>query len=392
MGLKLQGLEELLEAESNQGGASTGAPLMIPLDEIEPDPDQPRKKLRPGHIEDLAKSIKKKGVKSPISVRPKGANGKYRINHGECRWRASQLAGKPAIPAFVDAEHDSYDQMIENIQREDLTPLEIGNWILARMKTGDKQVDIAETLGKDKSWVSRHVKIAQAGTEIHAAAEKCADYTALAELVTAFEQFPDQTASFIERQEQIARKDVLALVDRCRAPAESFPEVDEGQRQGQQLAQDAPQAGGATAAGEQSAKSIPPTEKNGPPKSSEKPAGAASGQQPKVAPKQSADPLSLLYSAQVVGKKSADAVVQDLDDDVMLKVFRTLAKAHKRGRSIGCDGMPAALAQGLTSGEFSAAGEGIYMMLAFLDGATSDAEFTTERMKERCLKPVDSLA
>jgi len=103
----------------------TGVPLSLPLELIDEDPDQPRTAgnsgFSPESIAELGATIKTRGVKSPISVRehPK-APGRYLINHGARRFRASKWAGKTTIPAFLDADYTNDDQVIENLQRDAL--------------------------------------------------------------------------------------------------------------------------------------------------------------------------------------------------------------------------------------------------------------------------------
>ena len=99
----------------------------LPLEEIHPNPDQPRKHFDEDALRSLADSIRERGVLQPIIVRP-NATGGYQLVAGERRWRAAQLAGEPTIPALVDANVDGAGSLelalIENVVREDLTPIE----------------------------------------------------------------------------------------------------------------------------------------------------------------------------------------------------------------------------------------------------------------------------
>lgn len=146
-------LTDLLESKPEKGGV-----MRVLLDDVEPDPDQPREEYTETSLRELAESIEDQGVLQPIVVRPINEAGKYVIRYGERRWRASGMAeGVDDIPVIVrELDGDSYDQMIENIQREDLTPMEIGKWILKRIDAGDEQKDIAKRLGKPDSFVSLH--------------------------------------------------------------------------------------------------------------------------------------------------------------------------------------------------------------------------------------------
>jgi ParB family chromosome partitioning protein len=110
------------------GGERTDAGRLrdIPLGEIHANPQQPRKRFEDGALTALADSIRERGVLQPIIVRP-GEQG-YELVAGERRWRAAELAGETTIPALVDHELDAAGSLelalIENIVREDLTPIE----------------------------------------------------------------------------------------------------------------------------------------------------------------------------------------------------------------------------------------------------------------------------
>jgi ParB/RepB/Spo0J family partition protein len=138
-----------------------GRPLLIPLAQIDEDPDQPRRVFSHAELIQLAESIRAVGVLQPIIVRRDHASGRYIINMGARRHRAARLAGLDAIPVIVQdaAEPDRYAQMVENIQRDDLAATEIATFVAARLGAGDKQAEIARKLGKPKDWVSRYAAI-----------------------------------------------------------------------------------------------------------------------------------------------------------------------------------------------------------------------------------------
>lgn len=118
-----RGLESLF-AESITAQAS--APSDLPIAEIEPDKNQPRKHFEPESLAELAESIRQHGVLQPITVRPNPAGG-YQIIAGERRWRAAREAGLTEIPAIVRevSDQDAMElALIENLQREDLNPVE----------------------------------------------------------------------------------------------------------------------------------------------------------------------------------------------------------------------------------------------------------------------------
>ena len=127
----------------------------IPLDAIDEDPEQPRKEFDPAALRELADTIAERGVLQPVSVRchPKQP-ARFILNFGARRLRASRLASKAAIPAFIDELASSYDQVIENEQREGLTPLELALFVERRLAAGDSQAEIARRLGKSRPYVT----------------------------------------------------------------------------------------------------------------------------------------------------------------------------------------------------------------------------------------------
>jgi ParB family chromosome partitioning protein len=134
---------------------TTGVPIRLPLDHIDEDPGQPRTEFDPQALAELAQTIQARGVRQPVSVRPHPDEpGRWILNFGARRLRASQLAGETDIPAFVDESCDRYDQVIENEQREGLQPLELALFIERRLAAGESPADIARQLGKSRPYVT----------------------------------------------------------------------------------------------------------------------------------------------------------------------------------------------------------------------------------------------
>lgn len=117
MGLMLEGLDLL----GTRPAPQDGEPMRLPVDAIGENPGQPRFEFDEEALHELAQTIRERGVRQPISVRPSpAAEGRWLLNSGARRLRASKLAGRTDIPAFIDVSADSYDQVIENEQREGL--------------------------------------------------------------------------------------------------------------------------------------------------------------------------------------------------------------------------------------------------------------------------------
>lgn len=149
-------VEENVEISANQDGI-----VKLNINEIEPNVNQARKIFDEESIEDLASSIKEYGVIQPILVAQKEKY--YEIIAGERRWRASKKAGLSEIPVIIRDNDDKRNQeisLIENIQREDLNPIEKARGIKQLMDEYDlTQARVAEILGKSRSSIANTVRI-----------------------------------------------------------------------------------------------------------------------------------------------------------------------------------------------------------------------------------------
>jgi ParB family transcriptional regulator, chromosome partitioning protein len=140
----------------------------IPLDQIQPGEEQPRDVFDFGKMEELSQSIRANGILQPIVVyRDPASKGRYRIIAGERRWRAAGMAGLKAIPALVrTVERDKLLELslIENIQREDLNPIEVAT-AFERLQTqhGLRHEQIAEQTGKDRSTITNFLRLLKLG-------------------------------------------------------------------------------------------------------------------------------------------------------------------------------------------------------------------------------------
>lgn len=131
---------------------------IIPLDQIDPNPHQPRTVFDPDELRDLADSIASVGVIQPILVSRVG--DRFQLIAGERRVRASQLAGKGSIKAVVTrSANPAVVALIENIQRADLNALELASGVRAMLESHATQRDVARLIGKSDSYVSRALKL-----------------------------------------------------------------------------------------------------------------------------------------------------------------------------------------------------------------------------------------
>jgi ParB family chromosome partitioning protein len=149
-------------------GRSQGV-RVIPLDRIEPNPQQPRMEFDEDALKELASSIREHGVLQPILVRPIGP-ARYQLVAGERRWRASRAAGLESIPALIEDIDDETAleiSIIENLQREDLSPLDEAMMYDRMIQDHGYSIRrLAQKLGKDKGYLENRLRLADAPDEI----------------------------------------------------------------------------------------------------------------------------------------------------------------------------------------------------------------------------------
>ncbi|MEL7739335.1 ParB/RepB/Spo0J family partition protein [Citromicrobium bathyomarinum] len=156
-----------LSSAAGQGEGGAGAPrsglASIPVARIEPLPGQPRQIFDDDALDDLARSIAQRGVIQPVIVRPLERKGRYQLVAGERRWRAAQRAKLHEIPAIIrdlDQREVMAIALIENIQREDLNPIEEARaYQHLADEEGMSQAEIAELVDKSRSHVANHQRL-----------------------------------------------------------------------------------------------------------------------------------------------------------------------------------------------------------------------------------------
>ena len=167
-----RGLSALLgESEASASGGASARD--IPIELIRPNPAQPRTEFPEAELEELASSIRNKGLLQPILVRPApGAPNEYQIVAGERRWRAAQRAGLQAVPAVVRELSDIETleaALIENLQRSDLGPLEEATAFSALMGLSQTtQEQVAQALGKSRSHIANTLRLLHLSPEVQA--------------------------------------------------------------------------------------------------------------------------------------------------------------------------------------------------------------------------------
>ena len=142
---------------------------VLPVDRIEPNPQNPRLAFNAETLEELASSIREHGVLQPVLVRPLD-DGRFQLIAGERRWRASKLAAQATIPALVeDIDDDTALEiaLIENLQREDISPLDEAAMYDRMIRDHGYSIrKLAEKLGKDKGYLENRLRLADAPPEV----------------------------------------------------------------------------------------------------------------------------------------------------------------------------------------------------------------------------------
>jgi ParB family transcriptional regulator, chromosome partitioning protein len=210
-----------LDKFSSGRGSDEGGAQQIDLSDIVPDPEQPRRVFDEDKLRSLSESITAQGVLQPITVQPKNADGKHLIIMGERRWRAAQRAGLTRIPAIVreaTAELRAI-QLTENVQRADLTTLEIALAVEQMRKEGKKRPEIAKSLGWNEAEVSRFAGILKMPVELQDLARKNVPARALSDLNSLWNKNEPVVTEFLSvtPSEDISRVTVATLRSECEA-------------------------------------------------------------------------------------------------------------------------------------------------------------------------------
>jgi ParB family transcriptional regulator, chromosome partitioning protein len=183
--------------------------LELQLNLIDEDPGQPRREDNPGFsaekLNELVQSITKRGVKTPISVHIHPEKpGRFIINHGARRFRASKIAGKTTIPALLDNDYTRTDQLTENLLREGNTAQEIARAIGEFLKQGMKKKDIAESLGKTAGYVTQYAALLKLPPSIATAFQRnrVTDVTLIYELSQLHRVHPNEIDTWVNDESQ----------------------------------------------------------------------------------------------------------------------------------------------------------------------------------------------
>ena len=169
-----RGLDALISTESvsTQGSSTINE---VAIDQIEANPNQPRREFDPIALQELANSIKELGLVQPITLR-QIAEEKFQIIAGERRWRASQIAGLTTIPAYIRTIKDENVMelaLVENIQREDLNAIEIAlAYEHLLEKSGMTQERVSERVGKSRAAIANYLRLLKLPAQVQMSLQK----------------------------------------------------------------------------------------------------------------------------------------------------------------------------------------------------------------------------
>ena len=197
-------------------GQDTGKGIReVKVDAIQPDPKQPRKTFDEESLSELAASIQSVGIIQPPVVRTHD-NG-YLLISGERRWRAARQLGWEKIDVIVRDDLNARAQLVENIQREALSPWEIYRVVAGELEAGAKQVDLAAAFGKSKQWVEAYAAVRKM-PDIFVVAlrdNRVASITAVGHLHRLYMDRPDAAQRLLDSSESITRSSIAeAMADR----------------------------------------------------------------------------------------------------------------------------------------------------------------------------------
>ncbi len=225
--MKKRGLGKGLDAifAENTPDSAEGA-VRIKISEIEPNREQPRKEFDSEALSELADSISQHGVLQPLLLRPLLTGG-YRIVAGERRWRAARMAGLTEVPAVVREMTDAEEMLfalIENLQREDLTPLEEARGYRTLIETQDfTQEEVSQAVGKSRPAVTNALRLLNLPEDIQQMLEKGEITAGHARTLLSFKREEDMRLAAQKAKEGASVRELENLAKRLNQQKEETP-------------------------------------------------------------------------------------------------------------------------------------------------------------------------
>jgi len=201
-------------SSTRPAASSDGRPLVVPLNRLDEDPNNPRGKFVDAEIDELADDIRERGILEPIVVHPADTVGRFRIHFGAKRLRAARRAGLDEVPVVVrDAPADPYAQVAENQKRHGLTPIDLARFIRAKVDEGESNAMIAKRLVMDPTTLTHHLALLDLPPELDDALNsgRCTSPRTLYELSKLHQAQPERAKALIAGESEITRAAVAAV-------------------------------------------------------------------------------------------------------------------------------------------------------------------------------------
>jgi ParB family chromosome partitioning protein len=205
---------------------ATGAPMMVAIDRLDEDRDNPRTEFPAHELEELAADIAERGILQPIVVEMLDLDGRCLIRFGAKRFRAARLAGLREVPVTVSwRPRDAYDQVAENLKRHALSPLDTARFIRGRIDAGESNATIAKRLAIDQTTLAHHLSLLSLPPVLEAAlaSGRCTSPRTLHELSKLHDEDPGRVADLVASARPITREAVAAARDAAPAPTGGGP-------------------------------------------------------------------------------------------------------------------------------------------------------------------------
>ena len=227
--MKKRGLGKGLDAifAENTDETTEGA-VSVKISEIEPNRDQPRKEFDSEALSELADSIPQNGVLQPLLLRPLLTGG-YRIVAGERRWRAARMAGLTEVPAIIREMSDAEEMLfalIENLQREDLTPLEEARGYRTLIEAQDfTQEEVSKAVGKSRPAITNALRLLNLPEDIQGMLERGEITAGHARTLLSFKSQEDMRLGAQKAKDGASVRELEALAKRLNEKKESLPKT-----------------------------------------------------------------------------------------------------------------------------------------------------------------------
>lgn len=217
-------LEDLDQPDMFKGQpAATGAPLMVAIDRLDEDEDNPRTEFPAHELGELAADIAERGILQPIVVEMLDLDGRCLIRFGAKRFRAARLAGLTEVPVTVSRRpRDPYDQVAENLKRHALSPLDMARFVRGRIDAGESNATIAKRLAIDQTTLAHHLSLLSLPPVLEAAlaSGRCTSPRTLHELSKLHVENPGRVTDLIASDRPITREAVAAARDATPVPVD----------------------------------------------------------------------------------------------------------------------------------------------------------------------------